>query len=328
MDKKPGSQQDAGLITSFSNPKIKGVRALKRRKQRAASSEFLVEGIHHVGEALAAAQTRLANGVETVVEAIYYAPDLLTSPYAHNLIEEQSGRGIPCYATSAAVFASLAGKENPQGILAVAHQRQARLQELDPQGFSWGVALVAPQDPGNIGTILRAIDAVGGSGLLLLDDDGGPRSVDPTHPSAVRASLGALFWYPVVRASFTDFAVWAQRHAYHVYGTSAHGSCDYRQVAAYQRPLILLMGSEREGLTPAQAGVCQALVRLPMLGRASSLNLAVATGVMLYDMLDKLDLPAPDPLPAPEAPAAAAPLPAEAGGSYCSKTCPLTPPGL
>ncbi|HEX7974107.1 MAG TPA: RNA methyltransferase, partial [Anaerolineales bacterium] len=192
-----------------------------------------------------------------------------------------SSRGVACYATSADVLDSLAEKENPQGILAVVRQPGKSLQDLSPQEFPWGVGLVAPQDPGNVGTILRTIDAVGASGLILLDS-----SVDPYHPSSVRASMGTIFWLPVVAASFIEFTDWASREAYHIYGTSAHDSLDYRRVPAYPRPAILLMGSEREGLTPDQRQVCDQLIGLPMRGRATSLNLAVATGVMLYAMLE------------------------------------------
>jgi len=142
--------------------------------------------------------------------------------------------------------------------------------------------LVAPQDPGNVGSILRTIDAVGAGGLLLLDS-----GVDAYHPTAVRASMGAIFWYPVVSATFAAFAAWVKQHAYHVLGTSARGPSDYT-TADYTRPLVLLMGSEREGLSSEQAAICQQVVRLPMLGRASSLNLSVATGVMLYAMLEKM----------------------------------------
>jgi TrmH family RNA methyltransferase len=155
------------------------------------------------------------------------------------------------------------------------------LADISPANFGWGVALVAPQDPGNVGTILRTIDAVGASGLLLLDS-----SVDPTHPTAVRASMGAIFWHPVLQISFSDFANWTRGHGYRVYGTSAHGNVTYQAVGAYERPLVLLMGSEKEGLTPEQAGLSDALVRLPMRGQVTSLNLAVATGVMLYQMLE------------------------------------------
>lgn len=261
-------------ITSRQNPKIKQVRSLRERVHREASGLFLVEGIRHVGEAAQAG---------AVIQAIFYAPERLTSLYALELIQSQAARGVPCHATAAAVFESLAEKENPQGILAVVRQPDNRLADLSPENFGWGVALVSPQDPGNVGAILRTIDAVGASGLLLLE-----KGVDPYHPIAVRASMGSIFWHPLVAASLPDFTQWVRRHGYTVYGTSAHGSHDYRQVVAYQRPLILLMGSEREGLTADQAAICQAVIRLPMNGRATSLNLAVAAGVMLYSILDKL----------------------------------------
>jgi RNA methyltransferase, TrmH family len=258
------------LISSRNNPKIKQVRALRQRKARQESKLFLVEGIRHVGEAIQAG---------AAVQAICYAPELLKSEFAQELIQAQERAGVECYAVSAEVFDSLADKENPQGILAVVHQPECRLEDLAPHNFPWGVTLVAPQDPGNLGTILRTIDAVGASGLLLLES-----SVEPYHPGAVRASMGALFWYPVVMASFAAFEAWARRHAYHVFGTSAHASTDYRAVRAYPKPRILLLGSEREGLTPQQTAACEQLVCLPMVGRTTSLNLAVAAGVMLYAM--------------------------------------------
>ena len=181
------------------------------------------------------------------------------------------------------MFASLGVKETPQGILAVSPHPASRLSDLNPEDFPWGVAAVAPQDPGNIGTLLRTIDAVGASGLLLLDD-----AADPYHPSAVRASMGALFWHPVVGTTFADFAAWARRQDYYIYGSSAHAGGDYRQVLAYRPPLILLLGSERAGLSAPQAAVCDELLKLPMHGRVTSLNLAIASSVLLYSISDKL----------------------------------------
>jgi TrmH family RNA methyltransferase len=268
------------VITSRSNPRIKAVRSLRERKVRQETGLFVVEGIRHVGEAVEA-------GAQ--IEALYYTPDRLQSQFALLLVEQQAQRGVPCYETSAEVFAALAEKENPQGLLAVVRIPQKSLLDLSPQNFPWGVALVAPQDPGNLGSILRTIDAVGASGLLLLDSN-----LDATHPGAVRASMGALFWAPVVSASFRDFETWAQPFGYKTFGTSAHGSLDYRQIPGYPRPCILLLGSEREGLSPEQTAFCDALVRLPMRGRATSLNLAIAAGVMLYDMLARPASGAPD----------------------------------
>lgn len=261
-------------ISSRSNPKIKFLRSLRQRKTRQATGLFLIEGIRHVGEAI-------QNGAP--LHSLYYAPDLLTSEFAKNLIADQQASGCPCYAVAPEVFASLAEKDHPQGLIALCHWSPPPLATLTPANFRWGAALVSPQDPGNIGTILRTIDAVGAGGLLLLED-----SADPTHPACVRASMGALFHLLVVQASFNEFLAWSQPHGYTLYGTSAHAPQDYRHIT-YQAPAILLLGSEREGLTAAQTAACHHLVALPMRGRATSLNLAVAAGVMLYQMLTAIE---------------------------------------
>ncbi len=122
----------------------------------------------------------------------------MDNDFARQLIDRAAAEGVACYETTADILASIAEKENPQGVIAVARQQRVKLDDLTPQNFPWGVAIVSPQDPGNVGTILRTIDAVGASGLILLDS-----GVDPYHPTAVRASLGSIFWYPIVSASFT-----------------------------------------------------------------------------------------------------------------------------
>lgn len=263
------------IISSRTNSKIKTARALRQRKERESSGLHLVEGIHHVGAAVEAG---------TVIQEIYYAPDLLRSQYGLETVEDATKRGVPCYPTTVEVFNSLASKENPQGLLAVVRQREEKIDDLNPDNYPWGVACVAPQDPGNVGTILRTIDAVGASGLILLE--GG---VDPYHPTAVRASMGALFRYPVVRVSFDEFKQWVKEHNYQVYGTSAHGAVNYLEVEGYAHPAILLMGDERQGLTSEQSEICKEILRLPMHGQVSSLNLAVAAGVLLYAMLERFE---------------------------------------
>jgi len=267
MTKRPRDRSTT--LTNPRNPDIKQVRRLQQRKVRDETGLFLVEGIRHVGEAIAAG---------AAIAYFCYAPELLKSEFAHDLLEKQRRAGARVYALAADIFRTLADKDNPQGLLAVARRPHVTLDTLKPDTHPWLVALVSPQDPGNIGTVMRTIDAVGASGLILLD--GG---ADPGHPNAVRASLGALFWMPVVAATFNEFAAWANANRYRVYGTSEKGAHNYDAVV-YDRPCVLLMGSERDGLTPEQEAACDVMVRLPMVGRVTSLNLAVATGVMLYAM--------------------------------------------
>ena len=265
-------------ITSAANPRIRQARALTRRKERDATGLCLVEGIFHVGEALAAADAGRAT-----VEYLLYAPDRLISDFGRGLVARAAAAGVSVYEVAAEVLAGVAEKDNPQGLLAVVRPRRYQLDELDAGGFPWGVALVAPQDPGNVGTVLRTIDAVGASGLLLLD--GG---VDALHPVVVRASMGVVFHRPIVSASFADFLSWARAGGRQLIATSARGRGDYR-ATLYALPLVLLLGSEREGLSAEQVAAADDLVRLPMRGRVTSLNLAVAAGVLLYAIHDSLD---------------------------------------
>ncbi|HRN68278.1 MAG TPA: RNA methyltransferase [Promineifilum sp.] len=261
------------LISSTTNARIKQVRALGRRKEREAAGLCVVEGIFHVGEALASG----------AAEYLIYAPDILASPFGRELVARAESSAIPTYAVTTEVMESVAGKDNPQGLLAVARQRLARLEDLSAATHPWMIALIAPQDPGNVGTILRTIDAVGASGLMLVD--GG---VDPYHPSAIRAGMGAIFRIPVATATWSQLIHWVRREGYHLAGTSAHGRDNYRDTGLYTPPVVLLLGSEREGLTAEQTAACDVLMRLPMHGRASSLNLAVAAGVFLYAMHDSM----------------------------------------
>jgi TrmH family RNA methyltransferase len=258
------------LITSLSNPLIRQARALHQKKARHASSSFLVEGIHHIGEAVEA-------GWE--VESVLYAPELLTSSFARDLIARLGTKPQP---VSAQVMESLADKDNPQGILAIVHQRQTRLDErmrssvAGSQKITSAAALVSPQDPGNVGTILRTLDAVGADALFLLD--GG---VELYHPTVIRSSMGTIFWTPVIQASFDQFVTWARDGNFQLIGSSSHGDVDY-QTLVPNTPWILVLGNEQKGLSTEQTNACDVAVSVPMKGRVSSLNLAVAAGVLLY----------------------------------------------
>jgi len=254
------------LITSLSNPLVKQARALRQRKARAASGLFVVEGLHHVGSALEA---------KWEIDILFYAPDLLTGDYAQSLLDDADRVGLTLQPVSAKVMDSITEKENPQGILALVKQRTMNLSELGDIHSS--VALVSPQDPGNVGTILRTIDAVDADVLFLLD--GG---VDLYHPTCVRASMGTLFWKPIVQANFDDFTNWAKGKGYKLVGTSAHAQADYREIKLNKSTWVLVLGNEQKGLSSQQIAACDITVSLPMRGKVGSLNLSVAAGILLY----------------------------------------------
>ncbi len=253
------------IVTSLSNPLVKQARALRQKKTRSESGTFLVEGIHHVGEVLSAGWD---------VETIIHAPELLTSGFARDLLKKATGLNLKLQPVSSQVMESLADKENPQGILAIVQQRKTMLSSL--HSINRAVVLVSPQDPGNMGTILRTMDAVNVDALFLLD--GG---VELYHPTVVRASMGTLFWMPIVQTTFDEFIGWARKGKYQLIGTSAHATMDYHNFIP-QAPWALMLGNEQKGLSPEQIAACDVTVSLPMHGRVSSLNLSVAAGVLLY----------------------------------------------
>ncbi|MCC7210169.1 MAG: RNA methyltransferase [Anaerolineae bacterium] len=260
------------LISSMSNPTIKHIRALRQRKAREESGQFFIEGIRLVGEAVQ---------LGAPVEALVVAPDRLESPFARQIVDEARGRGARVIEVTNAVFEQLSGKDNPHGLGALVRQRWTPLERIRPGGELCWIALHAPQDPGNLGTILRTGDAVGAAGVILLDEH-----VDPHDPGATRASMGAIFSLAVCRARTPDFLRWKAASGFALVGASDAAPLDY-QAVTYAPPQLLLMGSERQGLPGDVLAACDHRVSLPMVGRGDSLNLAVATGVMLYEMFSQ-----------------------------------------
>ena len=160
-------------------------------------------------------------------------------------------------------------------------QQWLSLEEIQPGAGDLWVALDEVADPGNLGTILRTHDAVGGKGVILLG-----HATDPYDPSAARASMGALFSQCLVRASFEEFSAWKQKLNIPLIGTSDSAQIDYQKIH-YPASMVLLMGSERQGLDEAHIRLCDSMVRIPMVGTSDSLNLAVATAVVLYEIFNQ-----------------------------------------
>lgn len=260
------------VISSKANSTVKQIRALRHRGDRDREGVFFAEGIRIVGEAVA---------LEAPIRQCIVAPDLLESDFARDLVVDMQRRGVPCFEVTGAVFRSISVKENPQGIGAVVGQRWERLEDMRPGGELCWIVLDGVQDPGNLGTILRTADAVGAAGLILVG-----ATTDPHDPAAVRASMGAIFSQRLVRADVRQLADWKQAGCWRVVGTSDSADRDYRS-AVYDRPLLLFMGSERQGLTEDERAICDEVVRIPMIGRSDSLNLAVATGVVLYEVFNR-----------------------------------------
>ncbi len=260
------------LITSTANPAIKAIRKLSDRKYRQQTNTCLIEGLRVVGEAM---QTNVQ------FETLIYAPDHLHSDFGETLIKHAEASHIAVLPVSAAVFDSISNKDNPQGLAAVVKQQWHQADALEINSDTFFLALDSIQNPGNLGTIIRTADATGVSAIFLLD-----QCTDPYDATAIKASMGSIFNLKLIKLSTAEFIGWAETHQITLIGSSDKGAMDYQQ-AAYPLPCALLMGSEREGLNEEQWQACQTVVKIPMLGRLDSLNLSVATGVILYEIFNR-----------------------------------------
>jgi TrmH family RNA methyltransferase len=276
-----GLQTSSMQITSAQNPRFKALRSLRLRKYRQREGRFLIEGIRIVEEALTAGAP---------VETLVYAPELLVSDRARALLERlDPARHL---VLSGDLFRTLSHRDDPQGIAATVRIEDPSLSEIPLLDDLLVIVAYQLRDPGNLGTIIRTADAAGATGVIVVEP-----SVDLYDPQAVRATMGSLFALPIVRlADETLLPGWVDdvRSAglpLQVVASSARAA-QLHYEADYRRPLVLLVGSERHGLPQPMRESADIRVRLPMAGRATSLNVAAATAALVYEIIRQRAVPA------------------------------------
>ena len=257
-------------ITSAGNAEVKRLRSLHERKYRRQTGLFLAEGTRTCTEAVT-----LGWRLHRLAFLDGRGRDRMVRP----LLEALARDGGRALLMTESLLSRISGKDNPQMVLGAFEQRWQAKDAIMPDADSCWIALDRVRDPGNLGTIMRTADATGARGVILIGD-----CTDPYSVEAVRASMGAVFNVELAQMSQNDFLALASGWPGQVVGTALPASRDYR-TADYGGPLMLVMGNEQAGLTPELMKACTQLVRMPMMGRSDSLNLAVATGLTLYEVL-------------------------------------------
>jgi TrmH family RNA methyltransferase len=254
-------------VTSLANPTVKAVRALHLRKERDETGLFVAEGLKTVTE-----------GVETghAPRILLHGAEAADHPLLQKAVQATLAANGEVIEVTEAILAKVSRRDNPQAVVGVFEQVFRPLAVIEPQAARCWVALHRVRDPGNLGTIVRTADAAGCGGVILVGE-----CCDPYSVEAVRATMGSIFAVPLTQASEAEFGAWRNGWPGSVVGTLLSAETDYRE-AHYARPALILMGNEQQGLPPDMAALCDVNVKIPMRGRADSLNLAVATGVMIY----------------------------------------------
>lgn len=269
--------QDLPIVTSFGNPQVKAAQKLRMRKYREETGLYLIEGMRIVLEAL-------DTGAE--FDTIFVSDSILEHSRLPDILRRAQAQGAKVLRTPGAILEKIAQKENPQGLIATLRQVWEPLDRLTIQPGEHWVALEEIRDPGNLGTILRTMDAVAAAGLILIGE-----CCDPYSLESVRASMGAILGRRIAKTSLPGFFDWRRGQNARLIGTSLTACTDYRQIS-YEGALMIAMGNEQKGLSTELERACDEGVKITMIGRSDSLNLAIATGLILYEALYQTRRPA------------------------------------
>lgn len=270
------------MPVSRNNQRIKYIRRLARRRFREREGRFLVEGLRFVEEAVKE---------NWPLEVVLYTTAPAVSSRGAGLLAVLRERGVPLQEAEDDLFDELAQTEHPQGIMAVARMpEQAELDALLVASHAGGLMVLVDgvRDPGNLGTIIRCADACNAGGVLLL-----PGTVDPYNPKTLRATMGAVFRVPLVPVDDpAGLATLLAAGGWRVVAGDPAGE-KYIHACALDGPVVLAVGGEAAGFSGALDGMNPEYARIPMPGRAESLNAGVAACIMLYEAVRQRTANAP-----------------------------------
>ncbi|RWQ15046.1 RNA methyltransferase [Mesorhizobium sp.] len=269
-ERHAGAPGQVKEVTSLANPLVKDIKALAQKKFRDQQNAFMAEGLKLVIDAL-----DLGWQIRTLVFA--------KAGRGNAAVEKVAARTVAAggmvLEVSEKVLVAITRRDNPQMVVGVFSQKFLALKDVRADNGDVWVALDRVRDPGNLGTVIRTVDAVGAKGVILVGD-----TTDPFSVETVRATMGSIFAVPVAKATTEAFLAWRGGFSGLVAGTHLKGAVDYRSVDFSRGPVLLMMGNEQQGLPESLAASCDRLLRIPQAGRADSLNLAVATGIMLFEI--------------------------------------------
>jgi RNA methyltransferase, TrmH family len=243
-------------------------RDLRRRRARERHELFVAEGVRAVEELLASHVT---------VRGVLAAPQLGEAPRGATLLDAARERNVDITYVDEREFASAAETESPQGVLAVGEIPRRRLEELDLAGQARIVVLDAVQDPGNVGTILRTASALGATATIAL-----PGTVDLWNPKVIRSSMGAQFAHHAFPAEWPAVTKFLDREGIELWAADAQG--ELLDLGRAVKRLAIVVGNEGAGLNPAIRARAQRTISLPLASGVESLNVAVAAGIILYEL--------------------------------------------
>lgn len=263
------SSSEQPRLTSHRNSLVRQTRELKKRRFRNENRLFRIEGHREIERAL-------DSGID--IQYAIYCDSIPRFSQSESTLERiESGLKIDVYATSSQIFTNLSQWQNPDGLLVVAKQKSATLEDIDVSFGDVFLVVDGVEKPGNLGSIFRSADATGCSGVLISDP-----VVDLFNPNVIRASLGTVFTTPRAVADSARVIKWLRQNQFRIVCSSPDGASNYLDVALGSDCAIVI-GSEKGGLSETWLESCDVLVKLPNEGFADSINAAMAANALLFE---------------------------------------------
>ena len=255
------------MLTSVRNPRVKDVVKLRNRRHRDREQRFVVEGTRELS---CAADSDLA------LATLYYCEELLAAG-AREVVDRAAATAAECQPTSRAVFEKMSYRHTPDGVLGVAPMPDLELGRLPETDDALWLVAAGIEKPGNLGAMLRTADAAGVAGMVVADP-----TTDVFNPNVVRASMGTLFSVPVAVANRDDVHDWLETRQIRAIVGRPEAVVDYHR-AELRGAVAITVGSEHSGVDAGWSSPRHEAVRIPMAGRADSLNAATAAAVLLFE---------------------------------------------
>lgn len=256
------------ILTSLQNPRVKYTVRLRNRRFREKEKKTLLEGYRELSR---------ASKFGMNIEEVFYAPSLFLGENEFPLLERLEGDGVTVFEVTEPLLRKMAYRDRPEGLIAIAQVREHTLEKMPL--VENGLYLIAEsiEKPGNLGSILRSADAVGVDGLIICN-----KCTDIYNPNVVRASTGALFTVPVAEGTSEEIIQWVKDNNILTLAATPHTDYIYTEIDMKQT-LAIVVGTEQYGLTELWMNDADYQVKIPMLGKIDSLNVATATTILLYE---------------------------------------------
>jgi TrmH family RNA methyltransferase len=267
------------IITSPSNPRLKALTALRRRRTREETGRTLIEGFEEL---------TLALGAGVLPEALYYCPELMLDPASQEgVVDDVRREGVETVQVSRTAFERAAYREGPDGFIAVVPSVLRSCSELTVGPRALTVLCQGVEKPGNLGAMLRTADAAGAEAVVAADP-----VTDWGNPNLVRASKGTVFSVPVASDSTAETLAWLDAHGIALVATTPDTDLLHTDVD-YTGPVAIAVGAEKYGLTDEVLDHAAHKVRIPMVGKANSLNVATSAAIVIYEAVRQRGAAAP-----------------------------------